>query len=146
MGDAKLLRPPVLPGTENPPPTPAKPLPRDPNPEPPEADAKADVVVPEVLKTEGVDAPRAPKGDFSEPAKAAREEDAKAEVEAVWSIVVESSDVLEVRSEAKGEEAEVFANALAAKLWEQSHEKMNDNQRENQNKSTHLLGFSTALL
>lgn len=67
------------------------------------------------LKTDGVDAPRVPKGDLSDPAKAASEEDANAEVEAGESVVGGSSDDLGAASEANGEVADVLANALAAK-------------------------------
>ena len=108
MGDAKLERPPDLAAPE-------KPLPSALNPEPPEADAKPDIPVAEGFKTDGDDADRVPKGDLSEPAKTAREEDANAEVEAGLFGDEGSLDCGGAASEANGEVADVLANALAAK-------------------------------
>lgn len=103
--------PPGLAAAANPPPTPENPLPRAPNPEVPVADPKLDVAEVAGLKTdELVDAPSAPNGDFSEPAKAAMLEAANAEVEAFSYFPAAGFP-----SEANGEDAEVFANALAAK-------------------------------
>lgn len=78
LGEAKLVRPPVLAAAENPPPTPEKPPPKEPKPEPPEGEAKLDNPESAGLKTEGVDAPMEPKGDLSEPANAASEDVANA--------------------------------------------------------------------
>lgn len=69
------------------------------------------------LKTEVVLEPRVPKGDASEPAKAANPDEAKAEgdvavVEADAPLVADSDGGLDVPSEANGETAETFANAL----------------------------------
>ena len=85
MGDAKLLRPLGLAAAAKPPPTPENPLPRAPNPEVPEADAKPLVLDVADWKTEVVDVPRTPNGELSEPAKAARLDDANADVEGVLS-------------------------------------------------------------
>lgn len=62
------------------------------------------------MNTDGVDAPRVPNGDFSDPAIAAREDDAKAEVAGS----LEELGVFVVPREANGEVADVFANALVA--------------------------------
>lgn len=60
--------------------------------------------------------PRAPKGDFSEPAKAEKPEAAKAEDEVTGSFFGDSSffesDGFEAASEPNGETAEVFEKAL----------------------------------
>lgn len=72
-------------------------------------------MLPDDLKTDEVDAPTVPKGDLSEPAKAAREEDANAEAGAAESVVEGLSDDLGAARDANGEVAAVLANALAAK-------------------------------
>lgn len=63
------------------------------------------------MNTDGFEEPREPKGEFSEPAKELRAEEAKAEVDAGFSVEVE----VEPPSLANGEEAAALANALCAK-------------------------------
>lgn len=119
-GDAKLVRPPGLPAAAKPP----KPDPSAPNPEAP-AEAKGEgpsaaanpvaagfspVVSAGFLKTDVVEEPMAPKGDCSEPAKAARLEDANAEE--VVTFFLEGSSSLDVGRAPNGETAEVLENAL----------------------------------
>lgn len=100
--DAKLVRPPGLAAAEKPPPTPENPLPREPKPV-----GVAD------LKTDGVEAPRVPNGDFSDPANPARLDDANAEAE-VFS-EDSSVDAAFFPNEVNGESPTAFANALPAK-------------------------------
>lgn len=114
LEDAKLFRPPDFPAAPNPPPTPANPLPRAPNPDVPEADAKPDDPAPVGLKTEEVDDPRALNGEVSEPAKADKLDDAKAEGCVVFC-VDSSVGAAGFANEAKGEAAAAFPNALVAK-------------------------------
>lgn len=110
LGAAKLVKPLGVAAAAKPPPTPEKPLPMAPNPVGPAVDLK--LVVPEVvgLKTDELDvAPSVPKGDFSDPAKAAMLEVANEEVEVVSSFPARFFPM-----EAKGEEVQVLANALEA--------------------------------
>lgn len=107
--DAKLVKPPGLAAAAKPPPTPENPLPMEPNPEVVEGEAKPLVPLVAGLKTEGVEAPSEPNGEFSEPANAARLEEANAEVDAGLS----AESLLDPR-EANGEAPAAFPNALAA--------------------------------
>lgn len=128
-GEAKLVRPPVLVVADpNPPPNPANPEPAAANPEGavvangegPAAAANpvlgfSGSVVGDFLKTDVVELPMEPKGDCSEPAKAAMLDDAKAELEVTLDFFEASSSLaagLADPSEPKGETAEVFVNAL----------------------------------
>jgi hypothetical protein len=120
VGEAKLVRPPGLAAAPNPPPNPEKPDPKA--AKPPEvlapaanpvaagfsvSDAAGD------LKTDGVDAPSEPKGDCSDPANAARLDEAKAEVEVTAAGLVGSSSLdFDAPREPNGETADVFAKAL----------------------------------
>lgn len=99
--DAKLRRPPDFAAAENPPPTPENPLPKEPNPE--EAAG---------LNTEGVVAPRLPKGDFSDPANPARLDEANAE--AVVFSAESPADLAAFPNESNGEAPTAFAKALPA--------------------------------
>ncbi len=105
LGDAKLAKPPDLAAAAKPPPTPAKPLFREPKPEV-DVEPKPDMPGPD-LNTDGFEEPREPKGEFSEPAKELRAEEAKADVDAGF-LEVE----VEPPSVANGEEAAALANAL----------------------------------
>lgn len=66
----------------------------------------------DLLKTEEVDAPSVPNGELSDPANAARLDEANAEVDAGW--VVESVVSLVLFSEAKGDAPMAFPKALVA--------------------------------
>ena len=143
-GEAKLVRPPVLVAADpNPPPNPANPEPAVANPEGavvangegPAAAANpvlgfSGSVVGDFLKMEVVELPMAPKGEVSEPAKAAMLDEAKAELEVTLDLFESSSSLaagLADSREPKGETAEVFANALGRGAWHK--EKKNINQR-----------------
>ena len=105
LGDAKLVKPPDLAAAAKPPPTPAKPLFREPKPDV-DVEPKLDMPEPD-LNTDGFEEPREPKGEFSEPAKELRAEEAKVEIDAGF-LEVE----VEPPSVANGEEAAALANAL----------------------------------
>lgn len=80
-----------------------------------EEEPKAEVLVPD-LNTEGLEAPKEPKGEVSEPANEPKAEEAKADVGAGFSEVeVEAAVKLELPSEANGDDAAALPNALFAK-------------------------------
>lgn len=119
VGEAKLVSPPDLAAAPNPPLNPENPDPKAAKPEVLAAAANpvaAGFSVSDVagdLNTDGVDAPSEPKGDCSEPANAARVDEAKAEVEVTGAAFVGSSSLgFDAPREPNGETADVFAKAL----------------------------------
>jgi hypothetical protein len=141
-GEAKLVNPdPIVPADAKPlpkPPLPPIPEPRLANPvevpvfakgdgpeeaaKPAEAGFSPDVAE-AVLKTDGALAvlPRAPKGDWSDPAKEARPDEANADDEVVRGDLKDrslSSGDLEPASDTNGETADVFMNALGKDDWD----------------------------
>lgn len=114
------MRPAAVPADPKPPLNPEKPEPRVANPEDPAPDAKpvagdfAGSVEAGDLNTDEPELPNEPKGDFSEPAKAARLDAAKADEEVAAAGFAGSPFESDPPSEPNGETVEVFANPLAA--------------------------------
>lgn len=124
-GAAKLVRPPPeLAAAPKPPLNPEKPDPSAAKPEGLAAPANpvaagfsdsAGVDSLDDLKTEGVDAPIDPNGDCSEPAKAAKLDEAKADVDVDAAGLVSSAGGFAVDPIApNGDTDDVFANALGS--------------------------------
>lgn len=118
-GEAKLVIPALGCVAPKPPLNPENPDPRAEKPEEPAAAANPVAagfpasVVSGDLKTDVVELPNEPKGDFSEPEKAARLDEAKADEDVVAAGFVSSSFFAwEAPSDPKGETVEVLANAL----------------------------------
>lgn len=130
-GDAKLVSPPLgLVAAPNPPPKLENPEPIAPKPEGaalakgegPAAAAKPVLGLSDsfvsgssFLKTDEFEPPREPKGDFSDPEKAAKLDEAKAELEVTWDFFESSASWVagfEDPNAPKGDTAEVFANPL----------------------------------
>lgn len=119
---AKLVRPPLELAAPKPPLKAENPDPRD--AKPPEGLAAAAKPVAagfsvsagvdsvEDLKTDGVDAPRDPNGDCSEPAKADRLDEAKAEEDVAGLASSAGGFDVEVPIAPNGDTEDVFANAL----------------------------------
>lgn len=124
-GEAKLVSPPGLAAVPNPPLNTEKPDPKAAKPEvfaPAANPAAAGFSVSDAagdLKTDGVDAPSEPKGDCSDPANAARLDEAKAEAEVTAAGLVGPSSSLDFDAprEPNGETVEVFAKALVTGVY-----------------------------